>query len=124
MVKVIIGTELAEAEATFEMYKGVLIFHSDHFRSAFSGRFSEAQDGILRLPGDDPAAFTYFKNWLYTRTLQVSNRVDCQAMETEAIVKVYIFADCRQIPALANSASRSSTCRSDGPGIYPAILSR
>lgn len=101
MVRVIVGPELAKE--TFEVYKGVLSFHSDYFRSALNGRFCEAQSGTIRLPTDEAATFMYFKNWMYTREFQTSDQPDWEALDFEEIIRLYLFADCRRIPALANA---------------------
>lgn len=101
MVKIVVGeTPLTKS---FEIHKGVLCHHSDYFRSALNGKFEEAEKAIVRLPSEDVVIFTYFRNWLYTRKLHASTKLDCKAMGNLDIVKLYVFADCRQIPSLANA---------------------
>ena len=102
VVQVIVGE--GDGAKTFEVYKGMLSYYSDYFRSALKGDFQEAKEGVLRLPTEDPETFRYFKNWLYTRNFQSSAEPDWKVLGDEACVKLYFFADCRQIPSLGNAA--------------------
>lgn len=88
---------------TFYVYRDLLSFYSGYFKAALNGSFAEANTGIIRLATEEPAVFTGFVKWLYTHKHRADKITD--ANDTEyymSIVKLWIFADRRDVPLLMN----------------------
>lgn len=62
-VTVIVGPE--SCKRTFYINQDLLIWHSEYFRVALNGRFSEGQTKVVRLEEDDPSAFERFVRYLF-----------------------------------------------------------
>jgi hypothetical protein len=90
-------------QQSFHVHRELLSFYSQYFRAAFNGDFAEAESGVVELETEDPAVFASFVAWLYTRKIR-TDQIDTKN-STEyflSIVKLWIFADRRQIPLLMN----------------------
>ena len=94
------------------LHKGLLCRYSGYFNAALTGRFSEAQAGIVELRGLEPHIFKHFHDWLYTQKLPSIRREDVkekQSPETfwdrekQEIVDLYAFGLCRICPELVNA---------------------
>lgn len=95
-VTIEVGSE--GSQKTFYPYKGILSFYSGYFRAALSGSWSESKTGVIKLETEDADVFERFMLWLYT------NRASDQTlgMNFSAIIKLWLFADRRNIPLLMN----------------------
>ena len=85
------------------MYRDLLSFYSGYFSAALNGGFAEAGSGVIKLDTEEPAVFEDFMKWLYTR----QHRSDTIVRSTRkrycnSIIKLWIFADRRDIPLLMN----------------------
>lgn len=56
-------------EKKWVIHEGLLTRLSSFFRAAFRSEFQEAEDGVLRLPEDDPRAFEIFFAYAYSHSL-------------------------------------------------------
>lgn len=86
------------------MHKGVLAFYSGYFDACLNGEFAEARRGAVDLLEDDPETFKHFVAWLYTRQLPIDHEAEeAGAFEQwKHIFRLWVFADERQVPLLAN----------------------
>lgn len=59
---------VGEAAEVFHVHENVLVNSSDFFKKAIHGEFKE-NEGIVRLPTQDPEVFKVYTQWLYRRTI-------------------------------------------------------
>lgn len=92
-----------EVKRTFYAHRGLLTFYSGYFKAALEGGFAEAQSGVIKLETEEPSVFEAFITWLYTRKAcaKVINP-DTACEHYELVVKLWIFANRRDIPLLMN----------------------
>jgi len=64
---VLVTVQLEGARQTFSVQKALLCSASDYFVKALDGKFKEAVDNTLHLPGCDEATFQLFLAWLCGR---------------------------------------------------------
>lgn len=88
---------------TFYVYRDLLSFYSGCFRAALNGGFTEAESGVIKLETEEPVVFEGFVKWLYTKDFR-SDEINKHNNKEYfmSIVKLWIFADCREIPLLMN----------------------
>lgn len=86
------------AKKLFYAHKGLLSFYSGYFRALVGGSWSESKTGVAKLQTEDPDVFERFMLWLYT------NKIfdDTLKMSTGVIIRLWLFADRRNIPLLMN----------------------
>lgn len=101
----IVTVEVGSSESTraFHIHRGLLTFYSGYFKAALNGRFVEAQSGVIKLDTEEPAVFEEFVKWLYThkpRTEKIT--YENRKQHYLSIVKLWIFADRRDVPLLMN----------------------
>ncbi|KAK5133204.1 hypothetical protein LTR08_008039 [Meristemomyces frigidus] len=98
IVEVKVGPAL---DRSFFLHKGIVTFYSGYFRAAVNGNFAEAGKGIIKLPTEDAGTFGRFVDWIYHR------RLDFDALEGGpvflAMCHLWVLADTRNIPMLANA---------------------
>jgi len=99
-VQIVVGE--GTAQKTFDIHKGLLSFYSDYFRSALNGNFSEALEGKITLSTEEVKVFEAFKDWLYTARLMPPGKPNWDDTTATSIIKLYVLADRRQVPLLAN----------------------
>lgn len=101
IVAIEVGTD--EHKRTFNAHHGLLTFYSGYFKSALDGGFAEAQSGVIKLETEDSAVFEPFITWLYTHKAGLGEPTLKNATPYYmSIVKLWIFADRREIPLLMN----------------------
>lgn len=91
------------------MHRDLLSFYSGYFRAALNGGFAEAGSGIVKLEIEEPDVFEGFVQWIYTtkaRTDEITKQNESEYFSS--IVKLWIFADRRDIPLLMNEMVDSS----------------
>ena len=85
------------------MYRDLLSFYSGYFKAALCGSFAEANTGVINLETEEPAVFTGFVTWLYTNKHRADKITKANYSEYYmSIVKLWIFADRRDVPLLMN----------------------
>lgn len=96
-----VGT--GSAKRTFYPHRDLLAFYSGYFRAALNGRFTESRTKVIKLETEEPAVFEGFLLWLYTCKARTDVITEDNAGEYfTSIVKLWIFADRRIIPLMAN----------------------
>lgn len=81
----------------------MLTFYSGYFRAALNGNFSEGQSGVIILESEEPDVFHEFVTWLYTTKARTDPVTDENfRSHCFSYVKLWIFADRRDIPVLMN----------------------
>jgi hypothetical protein len=109
MVQVVVGT--GASAKTFNVYKDLLTFYSDYFRTALKNCWMEGQTNTIRLPDEDPEVFESFNYWIFAKRLyhknasnnDKPNSVEEIPLSYKKILDIYFFADRRGSPELANS---------------------
>ena len=100
MVVILVGPE----EKRFELPRSLLCESSLFFSKAFEGHFKEATDGTLKLPEDDPVAFTKLALWMYEKKIDGLNILTYAIQELrekfEGFCQLYYLADKLQFTAL------------------------
>lgn len=88
---------------TFYVHRDLLSFYSGYFEAALNGGFAEAGSGIMKLETEEPAVFEGFVKWLYTAKARTDEITKQNAGEYfKSIVRLWIFADRRDVPLLMN----------------------
>lgn len=92
----------------FKDHRGLSCYYSKYFRAALKGGFLEAITGKIYLTHEKPATYKLFQHWLYTNDLD-ERGIDLHLDEVPrpppnflAIIDLWLFADRREIPLLAN----------------------
>ena len=98
IVEVKVGPEL---DHSFFLHKGVVTFYSGHFHGALNGNTVEAGKGAVELPTEDAATFKRSVKWIYTRRFETGTLNSAKVFA--AICSLWVFADRRQVPMLANA---------------------
>ncbi|KAF2215100.1 hypothetical protein CERZMDRAFT_7580, partial [Cercospora zeae-maydis SCOH1-5] len=86
----------------FKVHKGVLCFYSAYFEACLNGEFAEARREVVDLVEEDPKTFRHFVAWLYTRQLPIDHESEVAGDQCEHINRLWVLADKRQVPLLAN----------------------
>lgn len=101
-IEVGVGTK----KHTFYAHHDLLTFYSGYFRAALDGGFAEAQSGVIKLDVEEPTIFQDFVMWLYTNKARADESDDMLkkncATHYLSCVRLWIFADRRDIPLLMN----------------------
>lgn len=88
---------------TFSLYKEVLAFCSGYFAAVIdSPRFVETQDGVVKLPPEDPITFKLFAHWLYTRRVYERTLAREVLMDFLELAKLWVFGDTHDMLLLQN----------------------
>jgi BTB/POZ domain len=101
IVHIKVGTALQD----FGIHKDHLCNTSPYFHAAFNSGFEEAKTGIMTLESTDLNVFEIFYAWLYTTSLKDEESVGSWPGEM-TLLRLYVFADMAQIPALQNAIIR------------------
>lgn len=96
MATVEVGIE--EQKCTFYAYKGVLSFYSGYFRTALKGSWAEAEAGHFVFEDEDVDVFERFILWLNSSSI-IGKTLE---LDFDILVRVWLFADRRDIPLLLN----------------------
>ncbi|KAF1351269.1 hypothetical protein BDV97DRAFT_313677 [Delphinella strobiligena] len=91
-------------QVPFQVYRGLLCFYSDYFRSAFLGGFTEAKKKSIHLEDVDASTFRIFMGWLHFGNFSDSHGNVGRDLSWDDILKVWVFADNHLIPLLKNEA--------------------
>ena len=121
MFDTVIRIEVGEDEKkrTFEVFKGVLCFYSGYFNAALNGRFIEAQEGIVKLPTEDPEIFELFRHWIHTRCLFESTLAPDRLLPFSTIVELWVFCDAHEVPMLQNEVANIMMQKILGARTFP-----
>jgi hypothetical protein len=95
-IKVGSGTD----QKSFLVHEGLLRYYSGYFEAALGGSFAEATSRIVKLDEEEVWIFKRFVFWLYTGKYTPPDDAND---DYEAICKLWILGDRRQIPLLANA---------------------
>ncbi|KAF1849756.1 uncharacterized protein K460DRAFT_3178 [Cucurbitaria berberidis CBS 394.84] len=78
----------------YTLHRKLLVYHSEYFRSALSGKFRETDDGVIVLNDIDTDAFDIFVDWIYETKLPT--RIDTDAPgdgRTSVKYRAYVLAE-------------------------------
>jgi hypothetical protein len=112
---------------TFQMYRGLLCFHSEYFKNLFEGRFREAQSDTHEMPETAVSTFHMFYSWVCTGTISDIDGACDSGIGAEPIISLYAFADYHVIEELKNRAAELffirtaevwRCCFTGTPGLY------
>jgi hypothetical protein len=119
MVSVKVGFDDLHTE-TFQIYRGLLSWHSPYFNTLFIGPFKEGGSDEIVINDISAEDFKAVYYWLNTRRLYVPSEGKVP-LTFARLIRIYIFADAHIIPRLKNAAveavAEKVVARSKGP--YP-----
>lgn len=77
------------------VHRDLLASRSPFFAKALNGYFSEATNGVVNLPDDDPAVFETYRQWLYRAKIACPTVSDSSSNEDafKLLFKAYVFGD-------------------------------
>ncbi|KAF2820412.1 hypothetical protein CC86DRAFT_387440 [Ophiobolus disseminans] len=102
VITVVIGPEGSEKK--YQIYRGLLCFHSKYIDRMLNGGFKEAGLGVLHLGDVDHEDFQNFFYWLNTGIVACGDHPKLDNHKFFAkIVKAYIFADYHAVQAYNNA---------------------
>jgi hypothetical protein len=87
-------------ETPFDVHLELLCDSSPYFNRLFIDRFARVPPATVRLPDDDPGAFTEFLNWVYRGTI-FQNQLHPPLIE---LFRLWVLADKFEVPELQNLA--------------------
>ncbi|KAF2820416.1 hypothetical protein CC86DRAFT_361136 [Ophiobolus disseminans] len=96
MMTVVVGTK------EFQMYRGLLCFHSEYFKKLLDGPFKEGGSNKHRLADVTPDTFTMFYNWIHTSTVTDLREQSDAELEYDDLVNLHAFADFHMVQQLKN----------------------
>jgi hypothetical protein len=99
IVAVTIGTDLHDP-AMFYVPKHLICSYSFFFKLVCSRPMTSWVQHRVEFPEEDPAIFSIFVKWLYTRTIEIPDSVNNMI---EYIISIYTLADRLRATALKNS---------------------
>lgn len=85
---------VGKEEQKFAVHKEILRAHSPFFRSAVQQNWKEGQEGIIRLPDDDPEVLELYEEWLYEGKIfsQDEQQVE-DSDESDLLIKAFVFGE-------------------------------
>lgn len=89
----------------FQVHRGLISYHSSHFRNALKGRSSNRKEKTITLPAFEIDSFRVFMRWMYMSRLHepdVTFTMNTITSATE-MIRAYIFANSRGIPGMKNA---------------------
>ncbi|KAJ4378207.1 hypothetical protein N0V86_005907 [Didymella sp. IMI 355093] len=101
LATVLVGSELER----FVVHESVLTHHSDFFRAALTGGFTEATEKMVKLKEEDSDIFEYSVHWLYYQRFPENDEFDNPELvkrfaypeedypDIENAIKLYIFGE-------------------------------
>lgn len=81
--------EVGPDSQKYQAHKQLLEFHSDYYRAALNGKWTEAEETI-RLEDVEPGIFDIFIDWIYTQKLPATGD-EWKAVAKESAKSVYGF---------------------------------
>ena len=87
-------------QKSFMVHEGLLRYYSGYFEAALGGSFAEATSRIVKLEEEEVSIFKRFVLWLYTGKYTPPEDA---SYNFDAICKLWVLGDRRQIPLLANA---------------------
>jgi hypothetical protein len=102
MVTITVGKDTSQK--TFQMYRGLLCFHSEYFKNLFEGDFKEAQSDTYMMPETAVDIFELFYAWVCTGTISKSDGTYDSGIDHSTISRLYAFADYHMVEELKNRA--------------------
>jgi hypothetical protein len=101
MMTVFIGEDKA---FKFEIYRGILCFHSEYFKKLLDGPFMEGGSNEHCLTDVSYETITMFFTWICTGTVTDSLGQSDSDLSNTDIVNLYVFADFHMVQQLKNRA--------------------
>jgi hypothetical protein len=99
MVSITVGRDIPK---TFQMYRGLLCFHSEYFKKLFKGGFMEAHSDTHMMPDTAVDIFELFYAWVCTGTVSKSDGTCDSEIDHATISRLYAFADYHVVEELKN----------------------
>jgi hypothetical protein len=84
------------SQKTFQMYRGLLCFHSKYFKNLFEGGFREARSETHMMPETAVDIFELFYTWVCTGNLRYG------MIDLAIATRLYAFADYHMVEGLKN----------------------
>ncbi|KAF1849865.1 uncharacterized protein K460DRAFT_411672 [Cucurbitaria berberidis CBS 394.84] len=114
VTKDVVVIEVGPERKKYYLHKALLVHHSDYFRKALEGPWTEAQEGVIKLEDIEPAVVNWFVHWLYTGTLpgyrdfKEENRIFDSPIEGHmAKLKSYAFAERFLVPEFRKAVNEN-----------------
>jgi hypothetical protein len=100
MVTITVGQ--GDSQKIFQMYRGLLCFHSEYFKNLFEGGFKEAHSDAHMMPDTAVDIFELFYAWVCTGTISKSDGTCDSDIDHAIISRLYAFADYHVVEELKN----------------------
>ncbi|KAF1835098.1 hypothetical protein BDW02DRAFT_455322, partial [Decorospora gaudefroyi] len=88
LVTIAIGPE----KIPYHIHKDVICHHSEYFRTAYNGRWKEAEEGVT-LEDVEIEVFNFFVHWLYTQQLPALRYFHDATDSNGLLLKTCVFGD-------------------------------
>lgn len=102
----------------FQVYRGLLCFHSSYFDRLLNGQFREGGSNYIRLNDTTVEIFQAFFFWLNTGKL-CAPAGDKIPLSTQTIAQIYVFGDSKLIPRLKNAALELFVAKAHEEWMFP-----
>ena len=101
----IVTLDVGPDKHTFHVHQELLFKYSPVFKAAFSGACRESSEHRMALPEDDPGTVERFMQWLYLRSLSLTEAVCSDTWHEHywQLAKLHTLADKFDIVLLKNS---------------------
>jgi hypothetical protein len=100
MVTIKVGTDTSQK--SFQMYRGLLCFHSVYFKNLFGGGFKEARSNTHMMPETAVDIFELFYTWVCNGMIGESDGTCDGGIDHGIIIRLYAFADYHMVEELKN----------------------
>ncbi|KAL8694755.1 MAG: hypothetical protein Q9218_000681 [Villophora microphyllina] len=109
-VTILVGTEPRQDK--YVPHAELLCHWSPFFKAAITGKFEEAETGVIKLPNDEPRVFDIFQDWLYNNSNKaVLNLGPFDAGDVSLLLALWVFGDKYQVPGFQNAAMEALRTR-------------
>ena len=91
---------------TYHIHKALLCAYSDYFDRALNAEstFTESTSQLIYMEEEDPVIFSIVNFWLYAGVIRLPPQHTRPRDIQMTLLKLWLFADCRLMPALQNHA--------------------
>ncbi|KAI9776385.1 MAG: hypothetical protein M1835_005529 [Candelina submexicana] len=99
-----VTVKIGPSQQEFVVHKELLCHYCGYFKGAVSGKFREANEGLVTLDDVRPEVFELFVELLYTQKLDWGIYAIFDNISWEDLTQLYVFSDARSVaPKLKNT---------------------